>query len=206
MWASSRLYRTLKVSEGTSDEVTFCQCQNSVTFFQHYAMRPDELENLSLYGFYQYYDYRNGQYKICGTLTAKPYVVDVWPHFLSDPADAENYEKFYRAKVFLHHPHRIFNDLLHNSGIQDWTTFYQHCQQNCHPSHHNNHDPLPEAAEEQPESDTESLQDDDGDDEPFQDAWMTEAGVFLMHVWVETSATWANVTLMSSTLGPIQIG
>ena len=43
-----------------------------------------------------------------GQSWGKPYVVDVWPRFVSDPADAEGYEKFCRAKVFLHHPHRVF--------------------------------------------------------------------------------------------------
>ena len=175
MWVSSRQYRSLKVSEGTSDEVTFGQRPNTVPFFEHYIARPDHLEGVSLYEFYQWYDYKAGRYTKCGSRGAKPYIVNVWPRFVGNPADAESYEKFCRAKVFLHHPYRLFDSVLHNSGIQDWTTFYQHCQETCNPSHYNNPDPLPEAVEEEPESDTESLEEDDGD-ELFQDAWMAEAG------------------------------
>ena len=169
MWVSSRQYRSLRVSEGTSDEVTFGQRPNTVPFSQHYIGRPDELDNISLYEFCQWYDVKSGQYKRCGSCGAKPYVVDVWPRFIGDPADAENYEKFCHAKVLLHHPHRSFDHLLLDTDIQDWTTFYQHCQQHCHPSHYNNPDPLPEAVEEEPESDTESLEGSEND-ELFQDA------------------------------------
>ena len=179
MWISSRQYRSLKVSEGVSDEVLFIQRPNTISFYQRYVGRPDELESISFYEFCQWYDVRSDDYKRRGTRGAKPYVVDVWPRFVGNSADAEGYEKFCRAKVFLHHPHRIFDNLLLNSGIQDWSTFYQHCQQTCHPSHYNNPDPLPEALEEEPESDTESLDNDDNDDdedELFQDAWMAEAG------------------------------
>ena len=175
MWVSSRQYCSLKVSEGTSDEVTFGQRPNTVPFFEHYIACPDHLEGVSLYEFYQWYDYKAGRYTKRGSRGAKPYIVNVWPRFVGNPADAESYEKFCRAKVFLHHPYHLFDSVLHNSGIQDWTTFYQHCQETCNPSHYNNPDPLPEAVEEEPESDTESLEEDDGD-ELFQDAWMAEAG------------------------------
>lgn len=175
MWVSSRLYRSLKVSEGTSNEVTFGQRPNTVPFYQRYVIRPDTLENLSLYEFYQWYEVKSNQYRRRGARGAKPYVVDVWPRFVGNPANTETYEKFCRAKVFLHHPHRSFDDLLPNSDIQDWSTFYQHCQQTCHPNHQDNPDPLPEAIEEEPESDTESVEENDGD-ELFQDAWMAEAG------------------------------
>lgn len=175
MWVSSRQYRSLKVSEGTSDEVTFGLRANTVSFYQRYTIRPDNLENLSLYEFYQWYDVKSEQYKRRGVRGAKPYVVDVWPRFVGNPADAENYEKFCRAKVLLHHPHRSFDNLLLNSNIQDWSAFYQHCQQTCHPQHYDNPDPLPEVLEEGPESDTESIEESD-DDDLFQDAWMAEAG------------------------------
>lgn len=174
MWVSSRQYHTLKVSEGVSDELAFGQ-QRGIPFLQHYAGRPDELQHISLYEFCQWYEYRDGMYKKRGLHGAKPYVVDVWPRFVGDPADAEGYEKFCRAKVFLHHPHRDFDSLL-TPNIQNWTSFYQYCQQTCHPSHYNNPDPLPEAVEEEVDSDTESLEGSDDDDELFQDAWMAEAG------------------------------
>ena len=174
MWVSSRQYCSLRVFEGTSDEVTFCQHPNTVPFPQCYSACPDELKAISLYEFYQWFDVKGDQYKRCGSHGAKPYIVDVWPHFAGDTADAENYEKFCHAKVFLYHPHCAFNNLL-TVYIPDWTTFYQHCQQNCHPSHYNNPDPLPEAVEEELESDTESLEENE-DDELFQDAWMAEAG------------------------------
>ena len=149
MWVSSRKYCSLRVSERTSDEV------------------------ISLYEFRQWYDVKSGKYKRHGSCGAKSYVVDVWPHFIGDPPDAENCEKFCCAKVLLHHPHCFFDHLL-DTDIQDWTTFYQHCQQHCHPSYYNNPDPLPEAIEEEPESDTESLE--GCENELFQDAWMVEAG------------------------------
>ena len=175
MWVSSRQYCTLKVSEGTSDEVVFVQRPNTLPFYQRYFARPDELEDISLYKFCQWYDFRDGKYKKCGACGAKPYVVDVWPRFAGDPADAETYEKFCRAKVFLHHPHCSFDNLLLNSGIQNWSTFHQYCQQTCNSPHYSNPDPLPEAVEEEPESDTESIEEND-DDELLQDAWMAEAG------------------------------
>jgi ATP-dependent DNA helicase PIF1 len=176
MWDSSRKYRTLKVSEGTSDEVSFGLRQNAVPFFERYAIRPEGLENISLYEFFQWYEVKNNQYKRRGTRGAAPYVVDIWPRFVGDPADAETYEKFCRAKVFLHHPHRSFDDLLLSSGMQDWTTFYQHCKQTCNPSHQDNPDPLPETVEEELESDTESIEGSNDGEDLFQDAWMEEAG------------------------------
>ena len=175
MWVSSRQYRSLKVSEGSSDEVTFGQRPNTVSLYQRYTICPDDLDNLSLYEFYQWYDFKSGQYRRRGARGAKPYVVDVWPRFVGNPADAENYEKFCRAKVLLHHPHRTLDNLLHDSGIQDWPTFYQHCKQTCHPQHQDSPDPLPEVLEEEPESDTESIEGSDNGD-LFQDAWMAEAG------------------------------
>jgi hypothetical protein len=87
----------------------------------------------------------------------------------------EAYEKFCCAKVFLHHPHCSFDDLLLSSDIQDWTTFYQHCKQTCNPPHQDNPDPLPETAEEELESDTESIEGSNDGEDLFQDAWMGEA-------------------------------
>ena len=175
MWVSSRQYRSLRVSEGTSDEVAFVQRPNTTPFYLRYVGRDPVLEQISLYEFYQWYDVRKGKSVRRGTHGAKPYVVDIWPRFVGDPADIETYEKFCHAKVFLHHPHRIFDDLLTQSDIGDWATFYQHCQQTCNPSHHDKPDPLPKVVEEVPESDTESIEEDD-DDEFVQPAWMVEAG------------------------------
>ena len=174
MWVSSRQYRSLRVSEGTSDEIPFVQRPNTIPLYMRYVGRPVELEHLSLYEFYQWFDIREGRYVRRGAHGAKPYVVDVWPRFIGDPSDSDTYEKFCRAKVFLHHPHRAFENLLLDSQIQDWSTFYQHCQQTCPNSHHTTPDPLPEAVEEVPESDTESIEGSD-DDELYQDAWMAEA-------------------------------
>ena len=56
MWVSPRQYHSLRVSEGTSDEVTFGQCPNTVSFPQRYSACPDELEAISLYEFYQWFD------------------------------------------------------------------------------------------------------------------------------------------------------
>ena len=173
MWVSSRQYRSLKVSEGTSDEV-FGRRSDAIPFLEHYIKRPPDLEHIALYDFYQWYEVDHNKYRRRGRLGGKPYVVDVWPRFVGNPANAENYEKFCRAKVFLHHPNRSFDGLLLTYGIQDWPAFYQYCQQNCN---HTNPDPLPEAPEEEIESDTESIEnDDDDDDELFQAAWMAEAG------------------------------
>ena len=105
MWISSRQYCALKVSEGTSDEVTFSLCPNMMTLYQHYTLRPEHLIDVSLYEFYQWYDFRNQKPVKHGGHGAKPYVVDIWPHFIGDPADTETYEQFCHAKVFLHHPH-----------------------------------------------------------------------------------------------------
>ena len=173
-WTSSRQYHSLKVSEGTSDEVIFAQHPNTFSLYQRYTIRPHEFENLSLYEFYQWYGVKSDKYRRRGTRGAKPYVVDIWPRFVGDPADPDTYEKFCRAKVFLHHPHRTFNNLLLDSGIEDWVTFYQHCRETCNPSHYNNPDPLPREVEEVLESDTDSMEGDN--DELLQDAWMVEAG------------------------------
>jgi hypothetical protein len=67
MWDSSRKYHTLKVSEGTSDEVSFSLHQNAVPFYECYAICPEELENISLYEFFLWYEVGNNQYKRCGT-------------------------------------------------------------------------------------------------------------------------------------------
>ena len=63
MWVSSRQYHSLRVSEGTSDEVTFGQHPNTVPFSQNHIGCPDELNNISLYEFCQWYDVKSGQYK-----------------------------------------------------------------------------------------------------------------------------------------------
>ena len=175
MWVSSRQYLTLKVSEGTSDEVAFVQHSNTISLYQRYIQQPIEHENLSLYEFFQWFEVKSGTYYRRGACGAKPYVVDVWPRFVGNSAEAEAHEKFCRAKVFLHHPHRSLDNLLLDTGIQNWTSFYQHCQQTCHPQHYNNPDPLPGVVEEEPESDTESIEGSD-DEEFYQDAWMAEAG------------------------------
>lgn len=174
MWVSSRQVRSLKVSEGTSDEVVFNLRPGSTSFYEHYVGRPDVLEGLSLYKFHQWYDVKSGEYKKRGARGAKPYVVDVWPRFVGITTDTEAYENFCRAKVFLHHPHRTFDEILPRYNIQDWTTFYQHCKQTCDPPHWDDPDPLPEEVEEEPESDTETIG--GSDDELLQDAWMAEAG------------------------------
>jgi hypothetical protein len=127
MWVSSRMYRSLKVSEGTSDEVTFGQRPNTTSLYQHYVGRPPEHDAISLYCFYQWFDVRSGRYTRRGGRGAKPYVVDVWPRFVGNPSDADTYERFCRAKVFLHHPHHDFDDLLISSGLESWTDFYNHC-------------------------------------------------------------------------------
>ena len=159
----SRQYHTHKVSEGTSDEVMFIQHPNTIPFYQCYFAHPDQFEHISLYDFYQWYDVKGGKYKRYGVCGAKPYIVDVWPHFVGDSADAETYEKVCCAKV-LHHPYCFFNNPL-NSNIWDWSTFYQHCQQICNPLYYNNSNLLPKAVEKEPESDTESIE--ENDDEPF---------------------------------------
>ena len=79
MWVSTRQYRSLKVSEETSDEVVFNQHPSSIPLYERYVGRPDTLDNISLYEFYQWYDVRSDQYKRRGACGAKPYVVDVWP-------------------------------------------------------------------------------------------------------------------------------
>ena len=176
MWVSSRQYRSLKVSEGTSNEVAFNLHSGSTPFYDHYVGRPDAFQDISLCEFYQWFDVKGG-FKRRGARGAKPYVVDVWPRFVGSPADTETYEKYCHAKVLLHHPHRNFDEILTCSNIQDWTTFYQHCKQTCDPPHWNNPDPLPEAAAEEPKSDTESREgSDDDDNELLQDTWMAEAG------------------------------
>ena len=118
-WHSHLQHCPLKVSEGVSDEVLFVQHPNAIPVYQRYVAHPDEFESVSFYEFCQWYHVKSDNYKRCGTCGAKPYVVDIWLQFVGNSADAEGYEKFCHAKVFLHHPHCIFGNLLLNPGIQD---------------------------------------------------------------------------------------
>ena len=68
MWVSSRQYCALKVSEGTSDEVMFIQHPNTIPFYQCYFTHPNQLEHISLYNFYQWYNVKGGKYKRCGVV------------------------------------------------------------------------------------------------------------------------------------------
>ena len=94
IWVSSRQVRSLKVSEGTSDEVVFNLHPSSTSLYEQYMLGV--LMYLKIYHSTSSISGMmlgvEGEYKKCGAFGVKPYVVDVWPWFVGNPTDTEAYE------------------------------------------------------------------------------------------------------------------
>ena len=146
---------------------------------EQYKTRPTEckpvLENVSLLEFAAGWNWRGNQYTKRGSKGAKPFVVNIWPCYQPDRDEPETYEKYCYARMILHHP--FINDpkdslLKHHV---DWTAAYQ---SDCIDQGHVHVDSLPTTCDEneEVESDSESIPDEEHDDEEWRAEWMQEAG------------------------------
>jgi ATP-dependent DNA helicase PIF1 len=111
-----------------------------------------------------------------GTRGAKNYVINLWPRYQPDQDEPEIYENYCYAKLLLHHPFTNDPDSLLGNHL-DWTAAYQ---SDCLDQHHNHtQDSLPDYVQEDNEddnSDSESILDEDREAENWRAEWMQEAG------------------------------
>ena len=182
---SSRLYRNIYVApDEASENVNFVASEKEERgVFERYKNRPielmPELANVSLLEFATHWNWKGKKYTLRGSRGAKPFVVNVWPRYQPDRDEPEIYEKYCYARMILHHP--FVNDpkelLKHHV---DWTAAYQSdCLDQADPGHVHV-DSLPTSCNddgnEDVESDSEDVLDDDQDAERWRAEWMEEAG------------------------------
>ena len=142
------------------------------------ALKP-ELANVSLLEFATHWNWRGNQYTKRGSRGAKPFVVNVWPRYQPDLDEPKIYEKYCYARMILPHPFdHDPTELLKNHV--DWTAAYQSdCLDQVNPAHVHV-DSLPTSCNddgnEDVESDSEDVPDDDQDAERWRAEWMEEAG------------------------------
>jgi hypothetical protein len=136
---------------------------------KRYKNRPitlkPELANVSLLEFATHWNWRGNKYTKRGSRGAKPCVVNVWPHYQPDRDEPEIYEKYCYVRMILHHP--FVNDLkeLLKHHI-DWTAAYQSDFLDQVNPVHAHVDSLPtDDGNEDVESDSEDVLDDDQDAE-----------------------------------------
>jgi hypothetical protein len=121
------------------------------------------------------WNWRGKQYTRRGSKGAKPFAVNIWPCYSPDQDEPESYEKYCYARMILHHP--FVNDpkvsLLKH--CLDWTAA---CQSDCINQGHVRVDSLPTTCNENEadEYDSESIHDEDHEDEEWRAEWMQEAG------------------------------
>ena len=77
---SSRLVRNLNVSPHLSEEVDFANLtKERKGLVEHYKLRPEDLEDVTLLEFATWYDFKGGRYTRRGKQGALSYVVNIWP-------------------------------------------------------------------------------------------------------------------------------
>ena len=178
---TSRQYRNLSLVKGQlSEEVNFASSEKErKSVLDHCKKRPisliPELANVSLWEFATTWDWKGGYHRR-GSRGAKKYVVNLWPRYQPDRDEPEIYENYCYAKLFLHHPFIDDPDSLLGNHL-DWTATYQ---SDCLDKHHTHvSDSLPNHVEDDGDdanSDSESVLDEDRDDENWRAEWMQEAG------------------------------
>ena len=147
---------------------------------ERYKTRPTaqkpKLINVSLLEFATSWNWKGNKYSKRGSRGAKPFVVNVWPRYQPNRDEPETYEKYCYARMLLHHP--FINDpkdTLLKEHV-DWIAAYH---SDCVDPGHLHVDSLPytcSETEEILESDSESVQNDNDDDEQWREEWMLEAG------------------------------
>jgi hypothetical protein len=93
-------------------------------------------------------------------------VVRVYPLYFGDPVDEEKYELHCRAKVLLHHPFKILDDI--QRGFPTFKETWQYCITHC--PHPNPHDPLPIPTV----ADAQETPEDDDSEDNYIAPWMYE--------------------------------
>ena len=183
---SSRRYWNLPVMMELTEEIDFenATLQNTA-LLKHYLERDldtQDMRELTLWEFAQHCDWKGKTIRRRGQRNAKPYVVRVWPRYLPDPEDEEQYEKFCYAKMILHHPfsktegNTSWQEAL-KGGCSTWKAAYRElCLDN--PSHSHPPDPLPNTIEVPRDIESSSGEDVEPEEEPlrFRPAWMQVAG------------------------------
>ena len=186
---SSRKYQHLDVTMNkTSESVNFeSSSLEKKSLFDRYKTRPIDrfpaLSNVSLLEFATWWDWDHNKYTKRGSRGAKPYVVNVYPRYHPDPNVSDVWEKYCYTKMILHHPFRHPDELLKDHI--DWAAAYQSdCLDKrvtvCVPPLHLHMDSLPDTVkdkdDEDVESDSESIPDEDHEADNFRAEWMQEAG------------------------------
>jgi hypothetical protein len=215
---SSRLYRNLCVApDMASENVNFEASEKEQRgVLERYKNRPidskPELENVSLLEFATSWNWRGQKYTKRGTRGAKPFVVNIWPHYQPDRDEPEIYEKYCYARMILHYPFSKDPQELLKDHL-DWAAAYQ---SDCIDLLHAHIDPLPTTSDddgdENVDSDSESIPDEDHEDDQWRAEWMQEAGrgpnqqvesdfgnlggqdLDLQYDWIENSPGQAQVT------------
>jgi hypothetical protein len=181
---SSRQYRNLSLVKGqVSEEVNFASSEKERKSVldrckEHPIDRIPQLANVSLWDFATTWDWKGG-YHLRGSRGAKKYFINLWPRYQPDRDEPEIYENYCYAKLVLHHPFIGDPDSLLGDHL-DWTAAYQSdCLDKCHT---HGSDTLPSHVEDDGDdgddanSDSESVPDEDHDDENWRAEWMQEAG------------------------------
>ena len=181
---SSCQYRNIYVApDEASENVNFAASEKEQRgVLERYIKRPialkPELANVSLLEFATLWNWRGNKYTKRGSRGAKLFVVNVWPHYQPDRDEPEIYEKYCYARMILHHP--FVNDPQELLKHVDWTAAYQSdCLDQVNPAHVHV-DSLPTSCDddgnEDVESNSEDVLDDDQDAERWRAEWMEEAG------------------------------
>jgi ATP-dependent DNA helicase PIF1 len=179
MIVSSRMYRNLCVAQDIQSEaVDFINyTTEKFSLLENYMKRDKEgdIADVTLLDFAQNWEIRAKRYYRRGTRGAKPYIVNIWPHYRPDPDEQEIYEKYCYARMILHHPFHDPNELLGHCA--DWAAAYQ---TKCLDLNHiHEDDTLPTLEEtdiEDDQDDSESVYDDHQEDDNYVADWMREAG------------------------------
>jgi ATP-dependent DNA helicase PIF1 len=111
------------------------QPQKGKTLIQKYQDRADELENVRYVDFCRKYTHdKNPRLRP----RAKDRVLNIYPRYKV----ATEYEDFSRARLMLHHPWRILNDLLYDDVDEEEKVTFAEVYGNCHLFHNHDKDGL----------------------------------------------------------------
>jgi hypothetical protein len=141
---------------------------------------PEKLKDVTLLELATNWDWTKEKPRKCGSKGAKPYVVNVWPHFRPDKDNDDIYEKYCYAKMILHHPFTQRKKRISATEPGKYISWLVAYQAECLDQYHVHFDDtLPNATEEpdidDDDSDSESIMNED-EPEPYRAEWMQEAG------------------------------
>lgn len=182
LFRSSRQTRSLCVDPNPATRLEFQVSSQGErhTLQDYYIARPPHLNHISLFTFCKKYEtpgYSERGRDPARRNAAKEYVVDVWPRFKGDTQDEDAFEKFAYAKLKLHHPFRLEEDLW--GDYTSSTEAFTRCLELCPPHPRDPLGPPIEPTEgngdDNESSDGETMPDDE-ESQPVQLAWQVEVG------------------------------